>query len=248
MSPKSNRPQNNPHPDPHKKPSEKESTNRHVYIEPGAQIDFVQDLRKKYETAQTDNKTHNDRQLLWTKIAAGLLFITACFTGWQGCLTRQIITNSAEQFRQDQRAWLGTKGMILHVKAGDPIYGESGIVNAGKTPAFDVGIDYTLKFTDTAVDIEEYANSRGKQQFTTAPSTAVLLPGAYFPLKASTEKAIASPDFPDLLLQHKTFIYMFGEITYTDVFKRRHISRFCGDWDQSHGVFAACKGTYESAD
>jgi hypothetical protein len=46
---KPHRPQNNPDSDPHKKPGEKESTNRHVYVEPGVQIDFVKNLRDKHD-------------------------------------------------------------------------------------------------------------------------------------------------------------------------------------------------------
>lgn len=43
----------------------------------------------KYDTAQSENKTHNDKQLFWTKVAAFLLLLAAGFAGWQGYSTKK---------------------------------------------------------------------------------------------------------------------------------------------------------------
>ncbi len=70
---------------------EKESTNRHVYVEPGVQIDLVQDLKKTYQSGQADSTTHNNKQLFWTKISAALLFIVALIYSLQ--LLQMVISN-----------------------------------------------------------------------------------------------------------------------------------------------------------
>src|SRR5258708_4102432 len=86
----------------------KESTKRHVYVEPGVKIDFVQDLRDKYDSSQTEDATHSKKILFWTQVSAVLLFIYAGLTAWQGSLTRESINNNSKQFQIDQRPYLWT--------------------------------------------------------------------------------------------------------------------------------------------
>ncbi len=118
MSHKPNRPQQNPHPDPHKKSGEKESTNRHVYVEPGAKIDFVEDLRKKYDTAQQESTAHSGRVLFWTKASALLLFVYAGLTGYQDYLSRQQVKISERGSRPFIGPWTFTMQPEWLDKAG----------------------------------------------------------------------------------------------------------------------------------
>ena len=104
----SNHPQRGKHhqpANPKQDSTQKESTNRHVYIEPGAQIDFVKNLREKYDAAQRDDQTHKANQLFWTKVAAGLVLLAAGFSGWQGYLTRQLALTARQTLAADQRPW-----------------------------------------------------------------------------------------------------------------------------------------------
>jgi hypothetical protein len=74
--------------DPPTKPDdggEEDSTKRHVYVEPGVQIDLVKDLKQKYEAAQSDSTIHSNKILFWTKTSAALLFIYAGLTWVQSC-------------------------------------------------------------------------------------------------------------------------------------------------------------------
>src|ERR1700680_3299326 len=64
---------NNPPPGKKQAEGNEKSTNHHVYLEPGVQIDLVQDLKKTYESGQSNNATHNNKQLFWAKISAGLI-------------------------------------------------------------------------------------------------------------------------------------------------------------------------------
>src|ERR1700674_411845 len=106
MSDKTNRPQNDPHPARQQGSGEKESTNRHVYIEPGVQIDLVKDLKDTYKASRGESTTHNKKQLFWTQVSAGLLFIYAALAWWQGWSAHKTLQAVGEQFRLDQRPYL----------------------------------------------------------------------------------------------------------------------------------------------
>jgi hypothetical protein len=127
-------------PQPEQNSSQEKSTNRHVYIEPGAKIDFVQDLKDKYETAQGHNKTQYDKQLVWTKVASGLLLLTAGFAGWQGWLTRESIDNNSKQFQIDQRPYIWPLEYTPptnapHIVSNEQMWMNINWVNYGKAPA-----------------------------------------------------------------------------------------------------------------
>jgi hypothetical protein len=119
---------------------EKDSTKRRVYVEPGVQIDFVKDLKEKYDAAQSDDKTDKAKQLLWTKIAAGLLLLAAGFAGWQDCLTRAAISDAREQFVKDQRPYVWSLEYTPtkdapHIVANEKMWANISWVNYGKSPA-----------------------------------------------------------------------------------------------------------------
>jgi hypothetical protein len=129
--------ENKPNPKPKDDGCKKETTNRHVYIEPGVQIDFVQDLREQYETAQGDDNTHKAAQLLWTKIASGLILLTVAFSASQIWQTRS-------NFRKDQRPYVWVLDYILpgniRIAENQKLYVSIAIVNYGKSPALHVRI------------------------------------------------------------------------------------------------------------
>jgi len=113
---KSKHPNHDPKPAKEQGQSTKESTNRHVYIEPGVQIDLVQDLKNQYKTANKDTTTHNEQQLLWTKIAAGLVFLYTAFSGYQACLTRNIADTAHKQLVSSERAYVSFTGFGAGMK------------------------------------------------------------------------------------------------------------------------------------
>lgn len=150
---------NNPPPKQKQSGGEKESTNRHVYIEPGAKIDFVQDLREEYETAQSDDKTHKNRQLFWTKVAAGLLFATAGLTLWQAYSSHRTLNAIQEQFRLDQRPYIsiikfeimdsivdGKPKANQAFEAGKPLIVNLNLKNVGKSSAINTIFHYHVIF------------------------------------------------------------------------------------------------------
>jgi|ERR1700733_3804934 len=137
MSHKSRRTQDNLSTETQQKASEKESNNRHVYVEPGVQIDLVKDLRKTYEASQAEGTNHNKKQLFWTKVSAGLLFVYAALNLWQGYSAKR----TADSALIDQRPYVVIKFPILTPKfiPSVPLLTAVDVVNIGRTPAIRMG-------------------------------------------------------------------------------------------------------------
>ncbi len=103
----------------------KESCNTHAHVEGGIEIDFSQDLKKQKQTEHDETTAYNKKQLWWTRVTAGLVFVYALFTFWQGCIGKmQLATmqNTARpwvfissQFAEGVSA--DGRGMILRVNA-----------------------------------------------------------------------------------------------------------------------------------
>jgi hypothetical protein len=71
------------------------------------EIDFVNDLKKKHKTERDEDAAHANKQLRWTQIAAGLVFIYTAVMFWQACLTRQVARTTRDQLIASQRPWVG---------------------------------------------------------------------------------------------------------------------------------------------
>jgi hypothetical protein len=118
--------------------AKKENTNRHVYVEPGVQIDLVKSFKNKYEASQDENQTHNKKQLFWSKVGAGLIFVYAAISLAQACFTRQSVDTAKQQFWSDQRPYVTIAPMDKpEFVAGKPVVINLIIKNSGKTPALN---------------------------------------------------------------------------------------------------------------
>ncbi len=101
---------NHPAANPKNDGGEKESAKRHVYVEPGVKIDLVEDLKKKYESSETENAAHQKKQLLWVQISSVLIFIYAGLTAWQGCSTKRVVIEAQNANKiaiAANRPWIG---------------------------------------------------------------------------------------------------------------------------------------------
>jgi hypothetical protein len=84
--------------------SHKESTNRHVYIEPGVQIDFVTDFKQEYKSTQQEAASHNKRILFWQKVSTVLISVYAIITAVQAYYTRQSVNVASDTLTVSQGA------------------------------------------------------------------------------------------------------------------------------------------------
>jgi hypothetical protein len=246
MSHKPQHGKNNPPPKPKEHGTEKESTNRHVYIEPGAKIDFVQDLKDKYETAQGDSKTHSNKQLLWTKIAAGLLLLTAGFAGLQGILTREAITNNTTQFQIDQRPYVWDSNVTdpanVKIEAGQKMWINISLINFGKAPALrSKGVAKIFFGNNALQDADEWFAALGEKPLPDDPSdTGIVVPpgipsgeittksafggGGYF--TPMSDKVLTQEDV-NYILHSNEAVAIVVHIQYFDAYNTRYWSNFC---------------------
>lgn len=134
---------------------------------------------------------------------------------------------SIKASRLDQRAWVGVKSIqMLPMEAGKPLKMEIKFSNSGKTFALDVRHTGILRLSDkllgdVAPEDRESLEKQPKQVptlVTLAPNGESLLPCAS--LAPLTDEMIAA------IITGKVHVYLVGEISYTDVFKAWHTTRF----------------------
>jgi hypothetical protein len=159
--------------------------------------------------------------------------------------TKRSLDATIEQARLDQRAWVGFVGMgNFEVKSGVPLPVFSiQVKNNGKTPA--------LQFA-SHVMIRTFQKNEQFQPLFTAPNTPasidVLQPNMEVLLNTATGNAIVTDIDIARLHAKEVTLYVFGLLTYTDVFKRLHQTTFCVYVDPLSLKSVLTCGTYNTAD
>lgn len=129
------------------------------------------------------------------------------------------VTASQESFRKDERAWIGLAHMGLD---------GTKIINVGKTPAVNIVFSGLGIFEDHEVAITRDWIQKNKAHL----ALKILKAGVMFP-----GQPLAEP-MPDpskdvrwpAAEAHKMFFYIFGNVSYDDVFGRPHTTTFCAVW------------------
>jgi hypothetical protein len=161
--------------------------------------------------------------------------------------SKDSIDATVKQFRLDQRAWLGPKGITLHeMHAPEPIVATITIMNFGKTPAMAVSARYYLHASDVKINARDYARHPVEPPPTGISPTFILLPNATMDLVPQTgttdNLGISSVN------NGKKFLYAFAWINYRDVFGEPHQTKFCALYDARVKTFSTCEASYDSAD
>lgn len=151
-----------------------------------------------------------------------------------------------DQFRLDQRAWVGPKTFALSPpQAPNPIRVTAIEDNTGKTPAVHVSARYYIHTSDVPIDVEEYAKhptekpAAGKATFTIFPNAST----SFVPETGSTD-ALGVQN----VLHGQKHLYVFIDVHYFDVFKQPHETRTCAMFDSRTQGFSTCPGNYDYAD
>jgi hypothetical protein len=169
-------------------------------------------------------------------------------------LAERNINATQGQSRLDQRAWVGVIDMIppsfkdgdiaVYIKEGEKNTGFGvNIGNSGKTPARKV---------------------KNKQKITTYPANAKFIP--FYPPFNERERSVSViqpgmksilyfPSFDNPLTKEpinslrdgENILYLYGEITYEDVFGKKHRTTFCSYLDKTLSRTFQCQ-TYNYAD
>jgi hypothetical protein len=178
-------------------------------------------------------------------VFAWACLLVAVFLAWQEEHTNVIQLGRNLTQAKQSRAWIGPTKMVLQeMRAAEPIRIVISIHNSGNTPALRVAVNYIAHASDIPLDIDQYAEhpiekSEGR------PATFTLFPHATMNLVAATGSTDALG--VESVGNGKKLLYVFGTITYFDVFDAKHHTRFCGLYVPTMKNFGVC-GSYDYAD
>lgn len=155
--------------------------------------------------------------------------------------------DSVDITKNEQRAWVGMSRYEMippgPIKANVSYTIRPVIANDGRTPGFN--IDYRFALETRPDDLPPTF-----QYFAQKGMSALMLPSQ---LMAGLD--VTTPKFPDDFIKNletgKEHIYIFGRVTYDDVFKSPHTTTTCAVYLPQYGTFATpggeC-GAYNNAD
>jgi hypothetical protein len=134
--------------------------------------------------------------------------------------------------RQDQRSWLEVRGGLITTSEGRPVFAPITVTNIGKTPATNISIKAIVQKVINGSPPALLYEGRPINLET----AGILYPTRSFDLHAmSMEKlsptvgvshALTHAEFEELL-EGKSYIAIYAEMTYTDIFGITHWVHFC---------------------
>jgi hypothetical protein len=146
----------------------------------------------------------------------------------QTTISQNIFTTTQDQFRVAQRAFISTKGVIIQGAEGIKLgvkpkgYPEIDVIyeNSGQTPASKVIVDF-----DYCVISGELPE---KFNFQHIPESKVIVGEASVGprLENSFFHKIPTDDLIDIQVLKKN-LFVYGQISYSDIFKNSHKTQFC---------------------
>lgn len=156
----------------------------------------------------------------------------------------------------DQRAWVGAKSFVIlnpPLEANKPIQIGLDYWNFGKTPALNVSgyVQPNFVTSETKLDFSKWGEPVEAQR-------SVMFPGSsnhllrtlpqYLPAypSVSNSQGIPAPVFSELA-NGKSFIYIYGNLGYEDVFGFHHWTHFCLRYSFPSNGFVYCD-TFNSVD
>ena len=128
--------------------------------------------------------------------------------------------------RLDQRAWVGVQSMRFkgERQLNQKLEVEIIVHNTGKTPGRDVMVKKTGGIvpqpTQKIIDAMSFEPE----------TTSVILPSNTFSSLYNIGMTLSEADIK--LLEGNTALYVFGVITYRDIFQRNHKTYFCGFYNR----------------
>jgi hypothetical protein len=157
------------------------------------------------------------REVKWTDVA--IVLFTGVLT-WLAVLQHQILRETVELTRNDQRALVGAVNPTGTLTVGQPVAFSVSIRNFGNGPALDVVNTVHLKMAPSDQPFTSDAPGAGS-----AASHSVLWPNAEL-VAGVGEAPVLSKETAHAIVSGKLSAYGFGEITYKDAFGRPHRTTF----------------------
>jgi hypothetical protein len=190
---------------------------------------------------QTHQKENWRKQLNFSKWLNWITGVGAVAAIFYGGITYMQWQDAHYNFMVDQRAWIGVKNIDIRLD-GNKLLANVVVSNTGKTPALDVRYTATIDTRHNAGNIEQFI--REPHKVSSEGSSSILAPNAILIMPMSPSDILAADLIEDIKSGKKT-VYLFGETTYLDYFRRSHTTRFCVFYiDNTMGPADCPKGNY----
>lgn len=162
---------------------------------------------------------------------------------------------TVDNFRMDQRAWVGPTSIDppeyaegekkVYVKEGQQIKATIKIINSGKTPALNVHNTYAFRSSSGRPRGDPFITFKKSDIF---ESTTVIQPGMVIYLNPPPfpPEGVVTKNHINDITSEKVTIYIIGIITYDDIFKRHHFSKFCMRLKPDLTTFLTCAAHNET--
>jgi len=141
--------------------------------------------------------------------------------------SKAALDTTVKQFRLEQRAWIATTESIAAIEPDKPTSFTVSTTNVGKTFAKKVIIRNLVSFSSKELnEVELTSQNPNLGDNSKVASIAVLAPN--FPYQS---KDSVPARYTGLILQRlgsAGYTYVWGEVTYEDIFGKRHLTKYCG--------------------
>jgi len=168
-------------------------------------------------------------------------------TAWQAYIAR-------ETMRESLRAYVASQGATwvrASFQESEPtpthVISEVGITfeNSGSTPAFHLDTNVSYKFSPQPLPKDFNYPETPNNEETGGPKGHGIMPP-----HSPNNFIIGLSPVEDLnaLMKEQTRLYVYGHVSYDDIFKDRHTSIFCFEHHLPENIFHLCAGhndTYE---
>jgi len=175
-----------------------------------------------------------------------IITVFVAFIYWFQLRSMQDSVEPARRNMQiDQRAWLGVTEVAVapQLREGVMFNPTAYAANSGKTPALNVTQIAGWKKVPAGEQIDcAYEVSTSKPI-----NEGVIQPNAKRELSPAFSGAL-SKEVADELTSGRFRFYMFGKITYDDIFRSRHETTFCMRLDTAGNAAFSPFGPYNDAD
>jgi hypothetical protein len=204
----------------------------------------------KRKGTDTDNKAATNWPLIFSGVIAFGAFaqiiaviVQARFTRRGLRLTKESIDaaktslkHAQDTTRLDQRAWVATNG----IRAVPPVEGQKFVVNVtvkntGKTFARRLSVSCCTRSAPVEMELLDFAQEIADMEQGRDRSVALLAPGGTYDGGSTSELGIRK-DIADDFRDGKTKVFIFGKITYWDVFECEHWTTYCSIFSAAGGL------------
>jgi len=234
---------------PEAKSGGEENTDRYVYLESVAILDITEELKKQHERERGEDARHQKKQLIWTIIAAGIVFLYTAAAFWQGCSSQKSAkaaldavdaaraANALTVEATRGRLLVTSDGFVSPPEPGEGITARYLIQNVGKSTAFygiEEGNQIWMTFPDGDMPLPDPTASiplePGYPAIQQLTGTTLPLQQGFLNNLPTPREGIAPPTWPT--------IYFFGKLIYQSIGPAREI-QFCSYLARSDEVSRA---------